>query len=332
MQKGEVADLECKPEFAYGESGSPPKIPPNSTLVFNVELVSWEGEDISNERDGSITKSIIAEGEEHNCPEEDAPVKVHVVGQALGQQAGRTFLDKHLEFILGEGSEHQLPSGVDKALRRVNKGEKCRVLLRGSRYNYGTHPPAEFNLEPNAELIFILFLKDFDKVKASWEMTDAEKLEVAQKAKERGTMFLKEGKMALALHKYASITTLLEHCRPNEDSFKEPFEAILIAGYLNSSLVNLKTNETSECIKNCERALEKDPKNVKALYRKAQALEQRKDYEEAIEVFKEVIAVDPGNKASLQQINVCKGRLAEVRSKERKKFAGMFDKLSKQSV
>lgn len=36
MKKGEHAMLTCAPEYAYGESGSPPSIPPNSTLKFAV--------------------------------------------------------------------------------------------------------------------------------------------------------------------------------------------------------------------------------------------------------------------------------------------------------
>lgn len=36
MKKGELAKLTCKSEYAYGESGSPPKIPPKATLVFEV--------------------------------------------------------------------------------------------------------------------------------------------------------------------------------------------------------------------------------------------------------------------------------------------------------
>lgn len=38
MKKGELAKLTCKSEYAYGERGSPPKIPPNASLVFEVRL------------------------------------------------------------------------------------------------------------------------------------------------------------------------------------------------------------------------------------------------------------------------------------------------------
>eukprot|EP01097_Dermamoeba_algensis_P001518 TRINITY_DN1572_c0_g1_i1.p1 TRINITY_DN1572_c0_g1~~TRINITY_DN1572_c0_g1_i1.p1 ORF type:complete len:117 (-),score=18.11 TRINITY_DN1572_c0_g1_i1:526-876(-) len=42
MKKGELCNLICKPNYAYGAAGSPPKIPPNSTLKFEVELLDYE--------------------------------------------------------------------------------------------------------------------------------------------------------------------------------------------------------------------------------------------------------------------------------------------------
>lgn len=38
MKVGEVSQLICKPEYAYGSAGSPPKIPPNASLVFEVSI------------------------------------------------------------------------------------------------------------------------------------------------------------------------------------------------------------------------------------------------------------------------------------------------------
>lgn len=39
MSVGEQAKLTCTPDFAYGDRGFPGAIPPNSTLVFDVELL-----------------------------------------------------------------------------------------------------------------------------------------------------------------------------------------------------------------------------------------------------------------------------------------------------
>jgi FKBP-type peptidyl-prolyl cis-trans isomerase 2 len=41
MRVGERAFLECGPVYAYGASGSPPKIPADATLRFEVELLGF---------------------------------------------------------------------------------------------------------------------------------------------------------------------------------------------------------------------------------------------------------------------------------------------------
>eukprot|EP00741_Cyanophora_paradoxa_P004295 tig00000792_g4169.t1 len=39
MSVGQRAKLTCTPDYAYGAKGFPPVIPPNSTLIFDVELL-----------------------------------------------------------------------------------------------------------------------------------------------------------------------------------------------------------------------------------------------------------------------------------------------------
>ena len=42
MKPGERAILRIKPEYGYGSTGAGASIPPNSTLEFDVELLSYE--------------------------------------------------------------------------------------------------------------------------------------------------------------------------------------------------------------------------------------------------------------------------------------------------
>ncbi|CAJ1084654.1 peptidyl-prolyl cis-trans isomerase FKBP1A-like [Xyrichtys novacula] len=42
MSVGQRAKLVCSPDFAYGNKGHPGIIPPNATLIFDVELLSLE--------------------------------------------------------------------------------------------------------------------------------------------------------------------------------------------------------------------------------------------------------------------------------------------------
>ena len=61
MHRGEKCVLACRSDYAYGASGSPPKIPPNATLLFEVELFKWTTK--RKERGGMEPEARIAEAE-----------------------------------------------------------------------------------------------------------------------------------------------------------------------------------------------------------------------------------------------------------------------------
>ncbi len=42
LSVGQRAKLTCSPDYAYGPRGYPGVIPPNATLIFDVELISIE--------------------------------------------------------------------------------------------------------------------------------------------------------------------------------------------------------------------------------------------------------------------------------------------------
>ena len=69
MKKGERAMFKIPPNLAYGEAGSPPLIPPNATLIYDIELLCWSPiRDLTG--NGGIMKKVIREGEGWATPRE----------------------------------------------------------------------------------------------------------------------------------------------------------------------------------------------------------------------------------------------------------------------
>jgi len=124
MRKGEVAKFTLAPEFAYGESGSPPKIPANSTLVFEVELLSWVSkEDLF--QDGGVIKSEVKEGSGWKKPNNGDEVQMSM--KVSTKDGGVTDEKVRFEYVLGSGVLGQVSKTVDKALSGMKKGEQAQL-------------------------------------------------------------------------------------------------------------------------------------------------------------------------------------------------------------
>lgn len=78
MKRGELATFTIRSEYAYGKNGSPPTIPPDATLIFEIELFDFHGEDISNAQDKSIIRRTIKAGEGYQTPNEGARCVISV--------------------------------------------------------------------------------------------------------------------------------------------------------------------------------------------------------------------------------------------------------------
>ncbi|XP_076870564.1 peptidyl-prolyl cis-trans isomerase FKBP5 isoform X2 [Brachyhypopomus gauderio] len=321
MQKGEMCLLLCKPEYGYGSTGSPPKVPPNSNLLFQVELLSFRGEELTE--DGGILRRIKVKGEGYNNPNEGATVHVHLEGRC----DGRLFEKRDVTFVVGESEDKGVPLGVDRAMEKMQKGECCLLYLK-PKYGFGKEGKPEYNIGPNAELLYEVTLKDFQKAKESWEMDLNDKLDQAVQVKQKGTHYFKSGRYYHAIIQYQRIVSWLEmECGVGREQ-QQAIQALLLVAHLNLALCYLRLREYSQTVENCNKVMELDSENEKALYRRGEARLLQNEFSLALMDFRQVLRVNPSNRAARCRITVCQRKMREHHERDKKIYANMFQRFA----
>lgn len=156
MKKGEKAVLTCQPDYGYGKRGSPPKIPANSTLKFEVELISWKGSGDLTE-DGGIIRKTLKRGPHSGGrkPGSGDEVSVHYVA-TLPAQEGKVFAttrekNERLTFIVNKDAG--LPPLFHKTVTHMTVGDVFRVTVQ-PQYAFGSKGNADLGVPPNAEVVY----------------------------------------------------------------------------------------------------------------------------------------------------------------------------------
>uniref|UniRef100_A0A8D2N4M1 Mitochondrial import receptor subunit TOM34 n=1 Tax=Zonotrichia albicollis TaxID=44394 RepID=A0A8D2N4M1_ZONAL len=118
----------------------------------------------------------------------------------------------------------------------------------------------------------------------AWCVCSQAGMERARVLKEEGNELVKKGNHKKAVEKYTESLKLNKEC----------------ATYTNRALCYLSLKQYKEAAQDCTEALKLDPKNVKALYRRAQALKELKDYKSSIADIKSLLKTEPKNTAALR--------------------------------
>lgn len=79
------------------------------------------------------------------------------------------------------------------------------------------------------------------------------------------------------------------------------------------------------------KVIKKEPKNIKALFRRGKAYGMINDLDKALEDLSKALDLDPNNQEIKRELNARKVDLETAKKKEKQFYGGLFKKLSEES-
>ncbi|KAL5053886.1 hypothetical protein RYX36_034568 [Vicia faba] len=154
----------------------------------------------------------------------------------------------------------------------MKQGEVALVVIQPE-YAFGSSasPQELATVPPNSIVYYAVELVSFVREKESWDMNTQEKIEAAVEKKEEGNALFKAGKYERASKRYEKAMKYIEYDSTFSDEEKQQAKPLKITCNLNSAACKLKLKDYKQTEKFCTKVLELDSRNVKALYRRAQA-------------------------------------------------------------
>ncbi|TYH26831.1 hypothetical protein ES288_A02G020200v1 [Gossypium darwinii] len=341
MKKGEQVLLTVKPQYAFGEDGrsavdSEGAVPPNATLHIALELVSWKS--VAHiTKDKKILKKILKEGEGYLRPYNGTMVQVKLIGKL---EDGMIFVKKghdegSFEFKVDEG---QVIDGLEKTVKTMKKGEHALITIQPE---YAFVKNVQCNLTPITWTFMILSLISGCNSliticqtgeKESWEMNAPEKIEASGKKKEEGNVLFRAGNIERASKRYEKAVRYIEHDYSFNHEEQQQSKLLKVTCNLNNAACQLKLKDYRQAEELCTKVLELESRNVKALYRRAQAYIQLVDLDLAEAVIKMALEIDPGNREFKMGYRVLKEKMREYNKKDAQFYGNIFAKMNLQQA
>lgn len=103
-------------------------------------------------------------------------------------------------------------------------------------------------------------------------------------------------------------------------------EELLLSAHSNISACYLKEGNYDKTIEHCKQVIEKQPKNVKALFRLGQAYAGDKNFEKAKDFLSQAQELDPTDKGIQGELQKLKVREEEIKKQEKNLYSKMFSK------
>ena len=269
-------------------------------------------------------KKTLKQGDGEKPPQDGAAVievNVHYTGWLLDGTKFDSSRDRGdlFSFKLGQGS---VIKGWDLGVASMRTGEKARFRIR-EEYGYGKEGNA--GIPGGAILVFDVELFSFERVqKKKWELSAEEKMAGATKSKAEGNTAFGAKTFDEALVHYKEALDYISYFYSDEE--KKSIFSLHLSCNLNAAASCVKLEKWKDAIKYADDALKLEETNVKAMWRKAQALRSQGDTDDAKDVVIKAIRLDPKNKALRDELELIRKDFAAQSEKQKALFGTMFTK------
>ena len=142
-----------------------------------------------------------------------------------------------------------------------------------------------------------------------------------------GNELYKQKRLTRAIKKYKKALSFFDSEYNLKDEEKKKGKEFKVPCYLNIAACALQNKNYKEVIENCNKALEIDRKNLKGLLRRGHARILMDEWDLASRDLEKAKEISPADKDVLREVKLLKRKMAEQNRRDKKKFAGLFDKI-----
>jgi len=337
MKKGERCILRCASPYAYGENGSPPKIPGGATLDFDVELIDWDDWEECSGSDGKISKRVVvpSDGGFENDVADDAVITITYRGYWVEDDVDNICVERK-QFEMTVGDDDRFPEAFHTMVKSMKKGEKAMfkikddsVLnmddvyvdpeeLKSNEFNHN-----KITAPSGKQMFYEIMVYEMKKGKEKWNAENSERIEEGFKYKEAGNGLFKTQRFKGAITKYEKSLDWID-VDFSDDELAKKKQELTISVNNNMALIFSKMKDWSTATEHATKALDVEPNNVKALMRRGQAQMQNGNLEEAKRDLKKALSLDKDNSVIKKLLKVCTAKHKAYVEKQQKLYANMF--------
>lgn len=254
--------------------------------------------------DGKIKKEIIQSGNFGPKPMEYAKCTVQFL-DITNPGTPSEYLDTietPIEIVIGEG-DTPLDREIEKCIMTMNRGEMSLVYVQIK----------------NVEVTFKVSLISFEFRGYYYQWSAEEKCKMALQHKEKGIELFRQSRYQDASHRFSKSLKLLLSIPVPIDEIPANVDGVSVSDlqnyrgnlYNNLASCYAKVNENDTVIDLCNKVLEIDEDNLKALSQRGFAYIGNRDFERAKDDLVRVLEKESDNKAVIEKLQIINANLTQ---------------------